>query len=78
MGDVGRKGLSALPACNGLRDCGQILPNNEQMGLAATCAAQANRGWTLADESLESEGKPLCLRSVHTGFLTSVVDLSRR
>lgn len=56
MGDAGGQGLSVIPSSHRFRHCGQVLQDHEQMGMAAACIAETNRGWAFTDESLESKG----------------------
>ena len=48
--------MSVIPPGDRVGDCGQIFPDNEQMGLASASVVEANRGWSSPDEGLESKG----------------------
>lgn len=48
--------LSTLSAGYWICDCGQVLPDHEQVGLASARPVEANRRWSSADESVESKG----------------------
>jgi hypothetical protein len=49
MGDAGGQSLPAIPPGDWVCDCGQVLPDHEQVGLASACITEADRGGPTPD-----------------------------
>lgn len=57
MGNARGSSLPAVPSSDRLCHCWKVLQNHEQVGMATTGLTEADRRWSFADESLESESR---------------------